>query len=262
MSGKNDAVRFWLNTAGRWPLLPRDEMIRLGNVIQNPDTPEKARQRAVQKMVRHNLRLIPSIVRHIMSPKRSSRFGDTLTEDLLQTGVIGLHRAAEKFDPTLGYSFSTYAYLWIFQAVNREVGLNISMIQVPETSIQDYYKFVDSKNKNKLPEMKEKTKRRLVDAHAAINCMSLDSKPGNSTSDENDYHEYVRDKANEPAVYDDFDSLIKLVSLDERQLEVLTLLYRDGYTPKAACAALGIKKDKLRLSHKRGLSRLRAVIDR
>lgn len=114
----------WLNAAGSRPLLTPTQEINLGRQIRawqdfegGPDAaPAPIRRRGLRArncMVEANLRLCPHIER------RTRRGGEQI--DRLQAGATGLIRAAEKFDPERGYKFSTYAYLWVRQKIERVV---------------------------------------------------------------------------------------------------------------------------------------------
>lgn len=114
------AAAFWLNGAGRAPLLTPAEELHLGALVRawqdHPDGPaaapakiKRAGVRARNRFVEANLRLVMNVVQHYG--------GAANMEDRLQQGTLGLIRGAEKFDPARGYKFSTYAYLWIRQTL-------------------------------------------------------------------------------------------------------------------------------------------------
>ena len=139
---ETSAVQFYLNSAGRFPLLTPAEEITLGNSVQrmmslleeNPKGPYskqeakvmKAGKRAKDRMILANLRLVT-----LVAKKYTSRCKTLDMADLLQEGVIGLIRGVEKFDPGKGYKFSTYAYWWIRQGCSRAVSQMDRTIRLP-----------------------------------------------------------------------------------------------------------------------------------
>jgi RNA polymerase primary sigma factor len=113
-----DSLQLFLNEAGRYPLLTAAEEVELAKLIERGDRAAKDR------MINSNLRLVVSIA------KRYQGHGLSLL-DLIQEGIIGLIRAAEKFDWRRGYKFSTYATWWIRQAVQRGVANKSRTIRIP-----------------------------------------------------------------------------------------------------------------------------------
>ncbi len=127
-----DGLGVFLNSAGKVALLTPAEELHLGQRVQalmalleaNPEGPYspeerraiKAGRRAKDRMVTANLRLVVTVARRFS--QRGERVGLSI-DDLVQEGCIGLGRGVEKFDPTRGYKFSTYAYWWIRQAITR-----------------------------------------------------------------------------------------------------------------------------------------------
>ncbi|MBA3843165.1 MAG: sigma-70 family RNA polymerase sigma factor [Actinobacteria bacterium] len=113
-----DSLQLFLNEAGRYPLLTAAQEVEIAKRIE---TGEKS---AKDLLVNSNLRLVVSIA------KKYQGHGLTLL-DLIQEGIIGLIRAAEKFDWRKGFKFSTYATWWIRQAVQRGVANKARTIRIP-----------------------------------------------------------------------------------------------------------------------------------
>ena len=140
----SDPISWYLSTIGRVPLLTPAEEIELGNQVQtmmnlteDGTKDEKTSQftshqrrlirlgrRAKERMMKANLRLVVSVA------KKYQGKGLELL-DLVQEGSLGLERAVEKFDPTRGYKFSTYAFWWIRQSMTRAIACQSRTIRLP-----------------------------------------------------------------------------------------------------------------------------------
>jgi RNA polymerase nonessential primary-like sigma factor len=153
-----DLVRSYLRDIGRVPLLSHEQEITLGRQVQELMALEELEEeltqrlgeapsqealaeaaglsvpllkrrlqsgrRAKERMVAANLRLVVSVAK-----KYTKRNMELL--DLIQEGTIGLVRGVEKFDPTRGYKFSTYAYWWIRQGITRAIAEKSRSIRLP-----------------------------------------------------------------------------------------------------------------------------------
>ena len=115
-----DIVNQYLNEIGEIPLLTEKEEKELAMNVKKGDINAK------KKLITANLRLVVSIAKKYYV----SSNGLSL-EDLIQEGNMGLMRAVEKFDPSKGYKFSTYATWWIRQAITRAIGDKGRTIRIP-----------------------------------------------------------------------------------------------------------------------------------
>ena len=127
--------------AGRQPLMTIEEEINCGRLVQamvpllerDPSTFNKQERGIYKRGLRARDRFVEGNMRMVMSLARKSvNIVDHLDyEDLCQEGAVGLQRAAEKFDPSRGYKFSTYSYWWIRQAIGRAIHMTERTVRMP-----------------------------------------------------------------------------------------------------------------------------------
>ena len=114
----NDPVRMYLKEIGRINLLTSDEEFEYAKRAEEGD------EEAKRMLAESNLRLVVSIAKRYVGR-------GMLFLDLIQEGNIRLMKAVDKFDPTKGYKFSTYATWWIRQAITRAIADQARTIRVP-----------------------------------------------------------------------------------------------------------------------------------
>jgi RNA polymerase nonessential primary-like sigma factor len=136
-----DPVRSYLQEIGRVALLSQEEELTLARLVQQRERlladpqhsnlgPRERRSalhrglRAKERMIQANLRLVVAVA------KKYQRRGLELL-DLVQEGSLGLERAVERFDPSRGFRFSTYAYWWIRQGITRALASQSRTIRLP-----------------------------------------------------------------------------------------------------------------------------------
>ena len=113
-----DALSLFMAEVRRHPLLTREEEIELAQRIERGDLAAK------ERLVNSNLRLV------IANARKYDGFDLSLL-DLIQEGILGLIRAAEKFDYRKGFKFSTYATFWIREAIQRAIANRARTIRIP-----------------------------------------------------------------------------------------------------------------------------------
>jgi RNA polymerase primary sigma factor len=113
-----DSMSLFLREVRRYPLLTKHEEIELSKRVERGDLEAK------ERLVNSNLRLV-------ISNARKYQGHELPLPDLIQEGILGLIRAAEKFDWRKGYKFSTYATFWIRESIQRAIGNRARTIRIP-----------------------------------------------------------------------------------------------------------------------------------
>ncbi len=263
-----DVVKLYLKDIDKAPLLSAEEEIRLAKRIKKGDT------RARRKMVQCNLRLVVNIA------KKYSRYGVPLL-DLIEEGNLGLMKAVKKYDPRMGYRFSTYASWWIKQAILRALSEQGKTIRVPVYMSETIsrYKRVIEQLKHKLhrrPRLGEIAKKLKVSARKIKEIkQAMDTEPASLETPigENGTGRLL-DLVEDVTVESPFESIAKLLQ-QERVREVLdtlkprykrVLVLRFGlegkgpYTLEEIGERLKISKERVRQIEDKAMNQLRDML--
>ena len=293
-----DAVGRFLKAIGRYSLLTPEEELRLAYQVQQmmvlqeqyqPREPleqwaERAGlttlelqkrirlgETAKKRMVECNLRLVVSIA------KRYRNRGLPFL-DLIQEGTIGLTRAVEKFDPTRGYKFSTYATWWIRQSVNRGLQNKGRMIRLPAhmyekvSQVKRRYREL-SAEKGSRPRAEDVFEsldigdnyRELITRHMA-DMRSLNMGVGDE--DGTELQHFIQDEDNDPVEHlnrlahcEEVRTLVQ--QLSDRERQVITARYgldgSSGLTLREIGEHIGLSRERVRQIERRALRKLRRL---
>jgi RNA polymerase sigma factor (sigma-70 family) len=144
-------MKDYLAEIGRYPLLTGEQEIQLSRQVrrmielqamEGERTKAELReikrgQRARDTIMNCNLRLVVHIAKRYATRLKCNGLE---MMDIIQEGAIGLHRAAELFDGSKGYKFSTYAYWWIRQSITRAIDTKERIIRVPQHLLDKIYR--------------------------------------------------------------------------------------------------------------------------
>ncbi len=131
-----DPVQMYLKEIGEYPSLTPEEEIELAKRI------EKGDQKAKEKLINSNLKLVVSIAKKYIGRSQNLSF-----LDLIQEGNIGLFKAVEKFDWRRGYKFSTYATWWIRQGITRALADFGKTVRIPVHIVENLSKYSQTRRR-------------------------------------------------------------------------------------------------------------------
>lgn len=271
-----DILGDYLRAISRIPLLTDQEELHLGRLVRSwLDDPEpvplvvRKGKRALNRIVTANLRLVVSVV---TKSRRRLRHLSVEPIDLIQAGNLGLIRAAEKFDPSRGYRFSTYAYWWIRQAVSRHLQEHGALIRVPYplANLATRLEALQQAGQRRLKpeaaaELLGEHPRRIEQALALQrfnSAVSLDQSIGNGEAGDMTLLETVTD-GKMPEVADDYSWFYgQLSQLSPLEFEVLNHRYAEQERQSLIQVAkqLGKSKHQIQSIERRALAKLRLAL--
>jgi len=272
-----DSFRVYMNAIGKYPLLTPKQEIQLARQVQryiqlrDSDeilTKEEKRDirvglRARDRLVSCNLRLVIYVAKKYSMRTKS---GTMDIMDLVQEGSIGLQRAAEMFDGTKGYKFSTYSYWWIRQAITRAIDGKERLIRLPSHALGKIYKLIKVQREflqanGRMPTLSEMCQLNDIDSDELRLLMERNARHGSldmlAADDGSPILDLLADKSNQDADHTEIELverterlLTALETLDASSREVLVKTFGlDGKQPLSYSTigkAIGVSRDAIR----------------
>lgn len=263
----DDSVRLYLREIGKIPLLTPEEEADLADRIVKGD------QKAKNKMVESNMRLVVSIAK-----RYGGRGLDFL--DLIQEGNTGLLRAVDKFDPAKGFKFSTYATWWVRQAITRAIADQARTIRIPVHMVETINKVLRTTRKlttelNREPTSEEIAKELKMDVDKVDYVMrikqdiaSLDASVGKEGDDEDSVlGDFVEDEERTSPEDSAANQILKeqlseiIATLTDREQKIIRLRFGIGggrpHTLEEVGNEFDVTRERIRQIEAKALSKLR-----
>lgn len=265
----DDSVRIYLQQIGKIPLLSIAEELRIAQKIQ-----EEHCEMSKNILVNANLRLVVSIAKKYIGRGLSFL-------DLIQEGNMGLMKAAERFDYTKGYKFSTYATWWVQQAITRSIADKARIIRLPIHMIESLSKIrrttIDLTTELGRAPTKQEIAYRLGLSvtkltslvKSAQSTISIES-PANQKEDSTKIADYIVDEStitpdsrvSQENLFEDIRKMLSQLSPKERDVLILRYGLDNNGTKKTLDeigSQYGVSRERIRQIENRAISKLKKL---
>lgn len=265
----DDSVRIYLQQIGKIPLLSTPEELRIAQKIR-----EEHCEMSKNILVNANLRLVVSIAKKYIGRGLSFL-------DLIQEGNMGLMKAAERFDYTKGYKFSTYATWWVQQAITRAIADKARIIRLPIHMIESLSKIrkttIDLTTElGRAPTKQEIAYRLGLSVNkltslvkSAQSTISIES-PANQKEDSTKIADYIVDEStitpdsrvSQENLFDDIRKMLSQLSPKERDVLILRYGLDNNGTKKTLDeigTQYGVSRERIRQIENRAISKLKKL---
>lgn len=260
-----EALKLYIKDIRNIPLLTPEEELKVARRVRRGDA------RARRLMIRSNLRLVINIA------KQYARFGVPLL-DLIEEGNLGLMKAVSKFNPRLGYRFSTYAAWWIKQHVTRALADQGKTVRIPVYMVETLSRFRKVQERlthryRRKPKISETARAMRLSVSKIKELMQMDQ--GTTSLDqpvgdegEASVVDLLEDKSNASQARinellrgERVEHLLSRMSLRERQILELRFGLKGGevHTLNEAAKRFNITRERVRQIEAAALKKLRAL---
>jgi len=265
----DDSVRIYLQQIGKIPLLSAAEELKIATKIQ-----EEHCEISKKVLINANLRLVVSIAKKYIGRGLSFL-------DLIQEGNMGLMKAAERFDYTKGYKFSTYATWWVQQAITRSIADKARIIRLPIHMIESLSKIRKTTIELTTELGRAPTKQELsyrlglsvskltALVKSAQSTISIET-PANQKEDSTKIADYIVDEStvapdsrvSQENLFDDIRKMLSQLSPKERDVLILRYGLNNNGTKKTLDeigSQYGVSRERIRQIENRAISKLKKL---
>ncbi len=265
----DDSVRIYLQQIGKIPLLSSQEELNIAKKIQ-----EDHCEMSKNILVNANLRLVVSIAKKYIGRGLSFL-------DLIQEGNMGLMKAAERFDYTKGYKFSTYATWWVQQAITRAIADKARIIRLPIHMIESLSKIrkatIDLTTELGRAPTKQEIAYRLGLSVSKLTALVKSSQstisieaPANQKEDSTKIGDYIVDEStitpdsrvSQENLFEDIRKMLSQLSPKERDVLILRYGLDNNGTKKTLDeigSQYGVSRERIRQIENRAISKLKKL---